>query len=59
MEIEFDDEVCALIVLASLLNSWETMRMVVSNFAGKRKKKITLAFCYVGKEIMPRTKGEI
>jgi hypothetical protein len=35
MEINFDDEIRALIVLASLPNSWEAMRMVVSNSAGK------------------------
>ena len=37
--IEFDDEVCALILLASLPNSWEAMRMTMSNSAGKRKLK--------------------
>ena len=37
--IEFDDEVRALILLASLPNSWEAMRMVVSNSAGKSKLK--------------------
>uniref|UniRef100_A0A2N9IQA4 CCHC-type domain-containing protein n=1 Tax=Fagus sylvatica TaxID=28930 RepID=A0A2N9IQA4_FAGSY len=35
VEIEFDDEIRALIVLASLPNSWEAMRMAVSNSAGK------------------------
>ena len=39
MEIEFDDEICALIVLASLPNSWEAIRMAVSNSAGKGKLK--------------------
>ena len=39
MEIEFDDEVSALILLASLPNSWEAMRMAVSNSAGKNKLK--------------------
>uniref|UniRef100_A0A2N9F5E5 CCHC-type domain-containing protein n=1 Tax=Fagus sylvatica TaxID=28930 RepID=A0A2N9F5E5_FAGSY len=39
MEIEFDDEIHALIVLASLPNSWEAMRMAVSNSAGKGKLK--------------------
>ena len=39
MEIDFDDEICALIVLASLPNSWEAMRMTVSNSAGKSKLK--------------------
>ena len=39
VEIDFDDEICALIVLASLPNSWEAMRMAVSNSAGERKLK--------------------
>ena len=39
VEIDFDDEIRALIVLASLLNSWEAMRMVVSNSTGKEKAK--------------------
>ena len=37
--IEFDDEVRALILLASLPNSWEAMRMTVSNSVGKSKLK--------------------
>ena len=39
VEIDFDDEIRAVIVLASLPNSWEAMRMVVSNSAGKSKLK--------------------
>ena len=39
VEIDFDDEICALIVLASLPNSWEAMRMIVSNSTGKEKLK--------------------
>ena len=39
MEIEFDDELCALIFLASLPNSWESMRMAMSNSARKSKLK--------------------
>ena len=39
MKFEFDDEVRALILLASLPNSWEAMRMKVNNFAGKSKLK--------------------
>ena len=39
VEIDFDDEIHALIVLASLPNSWEAIRMVVSNFTGKEKLK--------------------
>ena len=38
VEIEFDDKVHALILLAST-NSWEVMRMVVSSLAGKIKLK--------------------
>ena len=39
MGIEFDNEVLALILLASLPNSWEAMRMSVSNSIGKSKLK--------------------
>ena len=39
VEIEFDDEVRTLILLASLPNSWEAMRMAVSNSAEKSKFK--------------------
>ena len=39
VEIDFDDEISALIVLASLPNSWEAMRMIVSNSTGKEKLK--------------------
>ena len=37
--IEFDNEVRALILLASLPNSWKAMRIVLSNSAGKNKFK--------------------
>ena len=37
VEIDFDDEICALIVLAFLPNSWEAMRMTVSNFQEKKR----------------------
>ena len=39
IEIDFDDEIHALIFLASLPNSWEAMRMAVSNSTGKEKLK--------------------
>ena len=39
IEIDFDDENHALIFLASLPNSWEVMRMTVSNYTGKEKLK--------------------
>jgi hypothetical protein len=37
VEIDFDDEIRTLIILASLPNSWEAVRMAVSNSAGKSK----------------------
>jgi hypothetical protein len=37
VEIDFDDEIRTLIVLVSLPNSWEAVRMAVSNSAGKSK----------------------
>ena len=39
VEIDFDDEIYALVILASLPNSWEVMRMIVSNSIGKEKLK--------------------
>ena len=44
VEIEFDDEVRVLILLASLPNSWEAMRMAVSNFAKKSKLSNMMIF---------------
>ena len=40
--IEFDDKVRALILLASLPNSWEAMRMTVSNSAGKANSNMMI-----------------
>ena len=42
MEIEFDDEVHALIILASLPNSCEAMRMTVSNSTGKTNSNMII-----------------
>ena len=39
VEIEFDDEIRAMIVLAFLPNCWEAMRMAMSIFARKSKLK--------------------
>ena len=39
VEIEFDDEIRAMIVLAFLPNCWEDMRMAMSIFARKSKLK--------------------
>jgi hypothetical protein len=39
VEIDFDDEIRSLIVLASLPNNWEAMRMAVSSSTGKSNLK--------------------
>ena len=39
IEIDFDDEIRALIILASLPNNWEVMKMAISNSTGKEKLK--------------------
>ena len=39
VEIDFDDEIRALIVLTSLPNSWVAMRMTISKSTGKEKLK--------------------
>ena len=39
VEIDFDDEIRALVVSASLPNRWEAIRMAVSNSTGKEKLK--------------------
>ena len=39
IEINFDDEIRVLILLASLPNSWKTMRMSISNSISKTKLK--------------------
>ena len=39
VKIDFDDEIRALIILASLPNNWEAMRMTISNSIEKEKLK--------------------
>ena len=39
IEIDFNNEINAMIILASLPNNWEAMRMTVSNSTGKEKLK--------------------
>ena len=59
VEIDFDDEIRALIVLASLPNSWEAMRMAVSNSIGKEKLKYNdIRHLILAKEIRKRDAGE-
>ncbi|RVX10708.1 Retrovirus-related Pol polyprotein from transposon TNT 1-94 [Vitis vinifera] len=59
IEIDFDDEIRALIVLASLPNSWEAMMMVVSNSTGKEKLKYNdIRDLILAEEIRRRYAGE-
>ncbi|RVW77419.1 Retrovirus-related Pol polyprotein from transposon TNT 1-94 [Vitis vinifera] len=58
VEIDFDDEIRALIVLASLPNSWEAMRMAVSNSTGKEKLKYNdIRDLILSEEIRRRDEG--
>ena len=59
VEIDFDDEIRALIILASLPNSWEAMRMAVSNSIGKEKLKYNdLQDLILAEKIRKRDVGE-
>ena len=59
VEIDFDDEIHELIVLASLPNSWEAMRMAVSNSTGKEKLKYNdIRDLILAEEICRRDAGE-
>ena len=59
VEIDFDDEIRALIVLAFLPNSWEAMKMTVSNSIGKEKLKYNdIRDLVLAEEIRRRDAGE-
>ena len=59
VEIDFDDEIRALIVLAFLPNSWEAIRMTVSNSTGKEKLKYNdIRDLILAEEIRRRDAGE-
>ena len=59
VEIDFDDEIRALIVLAFLPNSWEAMRIVISNFTRKEKLKYNdIRDLILAKKIHKRNTGE-
>ena len=59
VEIDFDDEIHELIVLASLPNSCEAMRMTVSNSIGKEKLKYNdIRDLILAEEIRRRDAGE-
>ena len=59
IEIDFDDEICALIVLASLPNTWEALKMAVSNSTRKEKPKYNdIRDLILAKEICRRDASE-
>ena len=59
VEIDFDDEIYALIILASLPNSWKAMRMIVSNSIGKEKLKYNdIRDLVLAEEIRKRDAGK-
>ena len=59
VEIDFDDEIRVLIVLASLPNNWEAMRMAVSNSTEKKKLKYNdIRDLIMAEEICRRDAGE-
>ena len=59
IEINFDDEIRALIVLASLPNNWEAIRMAVNNSTGKEKLKYNdIQDLILVEEIRRRDAGE-
>ena len=57
VEIDFDDEIRALIVLASLPNSWKAIKMAVSNFAVKSKLKYDIRDFILSEEVRRRDAG--
>ena len=60
VEIDFDDEICALIVLAFLPNSWEAMRIALSNSTRKEKLKYNdIRDLILAEEIRRRDASEI
>ena len=59
IEIDFDDEICALIILALLPKNWEAMRMAVSNSTVKEKLKYSdIRDLVLAKEIRRRDASE-
>ena len=59
VEIDFDDEIRALIVLAFLPNNWEAMRIAISNSIRKEKLKYNdIRDLILAKEIYRKDVGE-
>lgn len=60
IEIKFDDEICALILLASLPNSWEPMRAAVTNSIRNVKLKfVDVRNFILVKEVCRKDLGEV
>ena len=59
VDIKFDDEVCALMLLASLPNSWEPMRVAITNSLGNAALKfIDVRNSILAEEIRRKDAGE-
>ena len=59
MGIKFDDEICALILLVSLLNSWEPMRVVIVNsIRNATLKFIDVRNAILAEEVRRKDSGE-
>ena len=59
VETDFDDEIRALIVLASLPNNWEAVKMAISNSTGNEKVKYNdIQDLILTKEIRRKDAGE-
>jgi hypothetical protein len=59
VKIDFDDEIQVLIIMASLPNSWEAMRMAVSNSASKSKLSYEdVKDLVLGEEVRRKDVGE-
>ncbi|KAJ0089976.1 hypothetical protein Patl1_13861 [Pistacia atlantica] len=60
VKFDFDEKVCALILMASLPNSWEPMRAAISNSTGSTKLKlIDVRDKILVEEVHRRDSGEI
>ena len=59
MGIKFDDEICTIILLASLSNSWEPMRAAITNSIGNATLKfIDVRNAILAEEVRRKDSGE-
>ena len=59
MGIQFDDEICTIILLASLSNSWEPMRAAITNSIGNATLKfIDVRNAILAEEVQKKDSGE-